>query len=286
MWSSSGRWGGVLAFSGALVAACGSSSAGDPHAAAGSGAAGAFTRAGDGNGNGAGGANASGGASGTSGETGARGGGVNANGGASGTPGGAGAAGAAQSGGMGGAGGAQNVFLAQLSLGQGGGPPRCFPRSLPSGLPGTPNDGQVSCFVAELKPGSCDCAQTARAPLPAAFLTAAVKQLAATGSCDGSSGVSCDALCGCEIVQASGTASNQSSDLYACQNELTPAPSVDGFCFIDQTRTDESGAPAPLGNPAIVAECPSNDQRLLRFVGAASPASGANMLLGCSGTAL
>jgi hypothetical protein len=174
----------------------------------------------------------------------------------------------------------------QLSLGQGGGPPRCFPRPLPSGLPGSDHDGLLSCFVAELKPGSCDCGETARVPLPSASFTAAVKQLAASGTCGGSSGVSCDTLCGCGIVQATGTASDHGSELYACQNDLTPAPSVNGFCLVDQTRTDASGAPAPLGNPAIVAECPSNYQRLLRFVGAATPASGANVLLGCTGTSL
>ena len=268
----------MLVFGGALLAACGSSSTGDPQAAAGGSAAGAFTQQG-----GSGGAGASAG--------------MNASGGASGTPGGAGAlggAGAAPSGGAGGAsgapsgsaGGAENAFIVQLSLGQGGGPPRCLPRTLPSGLPGSDHDGLVSCFVAELKPGSCDCAQTARVPLPAASLTAAVKQLTASGACGGSSGVSCDTLCGCGIVQATGTASDQSSELYACQNALTPAPSVNGFCFIDQTRTDASGAPAPLGNPAIVAECPASDPRLLRFVGAATPASGASVFLGCSGTSL
>lgn len=275
MWSSRGRWGGVLVVGCALVSACGGSSVDDPHGAAGGSAAGAFTQPGGSSGAGASGGMASGG--------------VNASGGASDTTGGAGAlggAGAAQSGGAGGASATENVFVVQLTLGQGGGPPRCFPRTLPSGLPGTSNDGLVSCFVAELKPGSCDCAQTARVPLPAASFTAAVKQLAASGVCGGSSGVSCDTLCGCGIVQATGTGSDPSSELYACQNELTPAPSVNGFCFIDQTRTDASGAPAPLGNPAIVAECPASDPRLLRFVGAATPASGASVFLGCSGTSL
>jgi hypothetical protein len=114
------------------------------------------------------------------------------------------------------------------------------------------------------------------------MLTATTKQMQSTGSCGGSSSVSCDSLCGCEIIQTPGVASDQSSELYACQNELTVAASVNGFCVIDQMLTDASGAPAPLGNPAIVAQCPSNNKRLLRAVGAGTPASGATTFIACT----
>jgi hypothetical protein len=107
-----------------------------------------------------------------------------------------------------------------------------------------------------------------------------------TGGCGGDSGASCDTFCGCEIEQTPGVATDHGSDLYACQNEVTAAASVDGFCVIDQGRTDESGAPAPLGNPAIVADCPANEKRLLRFVGAGWPATGAMAFIGCTGTAV
>ena len=284
---SGGRWGFVLGMASASVSACSSSSGGDSHGASGAAAAGASAQQG-----GTGGSSASGGSSGSraSGGSDATG-GTSASGGAGGQvivgQGGTGAgSGGAQSGGAqgGGAGGAQNVFIDQIVTGQGGGPPLCFPRSVPTGLPGSANDGQASCFIAELKPGSCDCTQTARAPLPAPSLTAVETRLQQSGACGGASGVSCDTFCGCEIVQTPGVASDQSSDLYACQNEVTPAAGVNGFCMVDQMRTDASGAPAPLGNPAIVSECPSNQKRLLRFVGAGDPASGTSLFIGCTGS--
>jgi hypothetical protein len=136
--------------------------------------------------------------------------------------------------------------------------------------------------IAELKPGSCDCSQAARAPLGASILSASKKQLKAAGACDNTGTESCDTFCGCEIEQAPGLASNQGSQLYACQNELEPSATVSGFCEIDQTRTDENGAPAPLGSSALVSECPANSKRLLRFVGAAEPASDASLFIGCT----
>ena len=177
------------------------------------------------------------------------------------------------------------MFIDQVAVGQGGGPPKCLPRSLPTGLPGTANDGQVSCIVAELKAAPCDCMQPARAALPSSSLSAMVKQLQANGSCGGNSGIGCDTICGCEITQAAGTASDQNSALYACQNEVTVAAGVNGFCVIDQLRTDAAGAPAPLGNPDLVSECPSNWKRLLRFVGVGTPASDASVFLSCTGAA-
>jgi hypothetical protein len=70
--------------------------------------------------------------------------------------------------------------------------------------------------------------------------------------------------------------------LYACQNDVTTPTNVVGFCLIDQMLTDDGGAPAPLGNPELVAECPSNERRLLRFVGAETPAAGSLIFLGCT----
>lgn len=189
--------------------------------------------------------------------------------------------GGTQDGEAGGAGG--TLFVNQILQGQGGGPLKCLPRALSVGPPGSANDGRVSCVVAELKPEGCDCSQTARAPLSASVLSATRRQLQLTGSCGGNNGASCDSFCGCGIEQPPGVASDHGSELYACQNDLTVAASVNGFCMIDQERTDESGAPAPLGNPAIVAECPANQKRLLRFVGAGQPATGAMTFLACPG---
>ena len=276
---SGGQLGIVFGLSCALLCACASNSDGDPHGA--SGAATATAGAAAQGGTSANGGASSGGAQvGESGDSGDSG-----NAGDAGSSGGSASAGdtgsAGDSSSSAGSGGAQNIFLAQVVLETGGGPPHCLPRSLPSGLPGSADDGQANCLIAELKPGSCDCTQTARAPLRVAILTATKQQLQANQACGGTSGVSCDSFCGCEIVQAPGIASDQGSELYACQNEPTPASSVNGFCLIDQMRTDESGADSPLGSAALVSECPTNQKRRLRFVGAGLPSSGATTFLGC-----
>lgn len=283
---SGGRWAVVLGLVSALVSACDSSAGSDPQGAAGT--AGDSAELGGSAGDSAelGGSGAQlGGSGGRTSASGGSGGKVTIGQGGSATANGGTHAGG--SGGSGGSIGTENIFLDQIIVGQGGGPQKCLPRSLPTGLPGSANDGQATtCMIIELKPGSCDCSQTARAALPKSILNAAQTQLKASGACGGASGTSCDTFCGCELAQAPGTASDHSSALYACENELTPSASVNGFCVVDQLRTDASGAPAPLGNPAIVSECPANQKRLLRFVGAGAPASGASLFLGCTSASL
>jgi hypothetical protein len=258
---SGGRLGFVLGLASALVGACSSSSTGDPHGV--SGAEGSTA-----------GASAHGGTSGAGGTS-----------SVDGTAGKvvAGSAGSGDSGDSGDSGGAQNLYVVQIVNGQAGGPAHCLPRSLPVGLPGTADDGRIPCMIAEFKPGSCDCSQTARAPLGSAMLTATRSRLLSLGACGGDTGVGCDSFCGCEIVQAPGLANDQSSELYACQNEVSVAASINGFCLIDQNRKDGGGAPAPLGNAVLVAECPANQKQLLRFVGASAPESEALAFLGCPG---
>jgi hypothetical protein len=179
--------------------------------------------------------------------------------------------------------GAGSIFVEQIVVAQGGGPAHCLPRSLPSGPPGASNDGRVRCLVAEFKPEPCDCAQAGRAPIREQATSAMTTQLRSNGVCGGDTGQSCDSFCGCEIIQAPGVASDSASELFACQNELTTAEGVDGFCLIDQARVDANGTPAPLGNAALVAECPKNSKSLLRFVGAGYPAVNATLFIGCTG---
>ena len=278
---------GLLGVMLCLLSACSSKSSGDVPAASGtagsSGPAGSSGASSNGGGPAHGGSNSAGSTSeagSTSGSGGTAGKVIVGEGGAS--DGGTENADSGASGSVGASGGAQNTFINQLVLTQAGAPSKCLPIALPVGLPNSENDGRVSCFIAELKPGPCDCSQTARAALPASVLTATKKQMQANGSCDGDGGVSCDALCVCEIDQTLGVATDPDSALYACQNDLTVAAGVDGFCLVDQSRTDANGAPAPLGNPALVSQCPSNEKRTLRFVGAGQPVSGATAFLGCT----
>jgi len=274
--ANAGRVGWALVLTSALLGACASSSNGEPHGAA--GAAGAANSSGS--------AGVSGGAAGQGGEAPQSGGHAGHAGHAAGATGGNGAsAGVATGGDAGGSGdlGPGSIFVDQIVVAQGGGAPRCLPRELPSGLPGTSEDGRVRCLVAEFKAESCDCSQAGHAPIREQAVATMTTALQSTGVCGGNTGPSCDSFCGCEIVQAPGIASDSGSELYACQNELTTAEGVDGFCLIDQARVDANGAPAPLGNAALVAECPKNWKSLLRFVGAGYPASSAMLFIGCTG---
>lgn len=177
-------------------------------------------------------------------------------------------------------------FIAQIAVGQGGGTAHCLTRELPTGKIGSESDGRVPCILAELEANACDCSQAARKALDGARLTAMKKQLQLVGACGSNSGVDCEAFCGCEIAQAPGTAGDPDSGLHACQNDVTPDSEVNGFCVIDQGRTDENGAPAPLGNPTLVAECSANARRLLRFVGQSTPRPDAKLFLSCTAPAL
>ncbi len=77
--------------------------------------------------------------------------------------------------------------------------------------------------------------------------------------------------CFCEIAQTTGAA------LADCQNSTTPMASTNGWCYIDT-----SGA-TPIGNPALVAHCPSTEQRDVRFVGSGQPESGSTVFITCEG---
>jgi hypothetical protein len=101
--------------------------------------------------------------------------------------------------------------------------------------------------------------------------------------CGGSGHISCADYCLCEIVQTAGTASDATSALYACQNQVTLAdPTVAGFCYVDTERTDASGASDPLGSDAVVADCGTGMHRKIRFVGPDTPLSNGIMFISCA----
>jgi hypothetical protein len=178
------------------------------------------------------------------------------------------------------AGAPSNLYIDELRTNN---PDACLPRELPFGATGGPNEGRVACAIAELHFDACDCEQPGRAALSDALLTAVVGHAEQLGSCGGASGVACDSACGCELVQLAGTAVDTSSELYACQNELTPAQDLAGFCVIDQERM-EGGGPAPIGDHAIVADCPASTQRRIRFLGQDLPSASATVFIACTGS--
>jgi hypothetical protein len=157
--------------------------------------------------------------------------------------------------------------------------PRCLPRALPV----DPLTGQVSCSIVESMPrpssGACECDAAARRHEPSAGTRAAVlRELQYNAHCGGPSSPPCEEMCLCEIEQYA------DDDLRVCQTARSvPASMPPGFCYIDPL---ESSDPNNAGEAAaLVAHCPTSQRRLLRFIGADTPASGATTMIGCTAAA-
>ena len=150
---------------------------------------------------------------------------------------------------------AVGAIVDRLMLALGG---QCLPRSL------TPNaEGQVPCLIIEAKIGADGCTAPARKPVDAAHVAAvetAEKDPANPGWQEY-----------CEIEQLAG------AGLDECQNDPVDDGSVDGWCYVDQTSVP------PLGNGEIVAQCPSTEKRIIRFVGDGQGVPGATLFITCAG---
>jgi hypothetical protein len=169
-----------------------------------------------------------------------------------------------------------------------GGP--CLPEPL------TPaSDGTFPCAVSDVTPNApqgsaactAACAAAARTPATSSQYAALEGNPEYAQTCmtlpDGGRGT-VDSCCACEITQLTdtlglGTAAYQcggvpQEPLQACgcltgndQTLTLGTTPVDGWCYIDATED--------VGNPALVSNCPSTDQRKIRFVGAGTPTGSA-----------
>ncbi|MEO6602045.1 MAG: hypothetical protein ABIQ16_19350 [Polyangiaceae bacterium] len=139
----------------------------------------------------------------------------------------------------------------------------CLPRAIQT----DPTTHQVLCTMIEAQVSGCgDCTAQGRAPADPDIAAAVRRQLKDSGHCDGPKQPACSTFCQCEIKQEEGP------DLEACrQNHDVPA----GFCYVDDPTS------------TLVAGCPANDKRLLRFVGGSdgskTPAPGAIAFIACVG---
>jgi hypothetical protein len=134
------------------------------------------------------------------------------------------------------------------------------PRCLPS-APKTDANGQVACLVLEGRRtgGSCSCDPSAgRSAVAPEFLVLALEEVQ-----DDPTFANVD--CMCEITQTSGAA------LDDCRSSTYPTSN--GWCYVDATQGPKEAA--------IVAGCPANEARELRFVGKGEPAPGAALFIRC-----
>jgi hypothetical protein len=144
---------------------------------------------------------------------------------------------------------------------------QCFPGTLP-----IDEAGSVPCIILEgsnTGGGTCSCAaKDARLPVPPehqdALQLAKSHELAALRNLN----------CFCEVAQLSG------AERTACKTDPSDAVSVggelvSGWCYVDPAQ--ESGVGA-----AVVAKCPEDEKRLLRFVGKGEPRSGTSTAVICA----
>ncbi|WP_437607943.1 hypothetical protein WMF20_44815 [Sorangium sp. So ce834] len=145
---------------------------------------------------------------------------------------------------------------------------QCLPRTL------TPDDNkQVSCLILEARnsQGQCGCdPATGRAAVPPdATRFAAVEEVLALDIAKVSGWD-----CVCEIQQLKEGAAE------ACRTNVNDNVEADGqpvhgWCYVDPS--------IKVGDPAIVADCPSTERRKIRFTGKGEAQQGSTLFITCSG---
>lgn len=158
---------------------------------------------------------------------------------------------------------------------------QCLPRTLTP----DPTTGAVPCLILEARTvpaaqaASCNlCTGVGRQPVQPDHVPA--QQAAQQDPLDATDMWNCF----CEILQEANTSSTPCTmdatgcDLWSCQNDVNAVSTANGWCYVD-----DSGA-TPLGNPAIVKNCPSTEKRQIRFVGMGQPVPNSTVFITCEGT--
>ena len=151
---------------------------------------------------------------------------------------------------------------------------KCLPRRLEP----APDSGQVPCRIVEALPPE-RCAEAVALPgrtkLDGGNIVQELRRsLQAQDRCDASSSAECEQWCFFEIDQLDGM--NPGEPLHSCQNGLESGlDGTAGYCYVD--------ADQGIGSPELLRNCPATEQRLLRFVGADTPRSGATTFYACRG---
>jgi len=156
---------------------------------------------------------------------------------------------------------------------------QCLPRPLPvESDPAAAAFGKVPCAVVEATPengDACGCdtghGRSDFGATDATLRSAVREELRQEGRCDAGTGPKCNDFCLCKLDALSGPA------LDACQNGRENG-SMFGYCYVDPAQG--------IGDPALVAECPAQNRRSLRFVGEGVPANGSITFMACEGAAV
>jgi len=129
-------------------------------------------------------------------------------------------------------------------------------------------EGRTACSVITASSsGSCVCpAAQGLSKAPDTAVAPVLEELASVGYCG--PGMSCDALCLCELDQLDG------AELAACQTD-DQAPESPGFCYLNAVKGE-----AHAGRAALAQDCVGASPRRIRFTGGA-PAQSSIALLYC-----
>jgi hypothetical protein len=170
-----------------------------------------------------------------------------------------------------------NIYVSSIRLGA---PPNCLPRPLSVDAMGALTD---QCLIAEAvvpASGACACDEAhGRRTLDAthpAVPDAIAAFMAEELGCNSEGMPPCSAFCVCEIAYFTG------AELKLCETSLEDPGTEYGVCYVDASL-DLDGDGTPDDNPELVASCPASEKRMLRFMGAGVPASGAELFFSCGG---
>jgi hypothetical protein len=158
---------------------------------------------------------------------------------------------------------------------------RCLPRALSPA-----QDGTVPCTLVETVPepdGACVCDPTTARRVPDERTSSLIRAelMRDRGRGCGASDPTCEKACLCEVLQVQQVpGQDPESALRECQQEPDDGVSgVEGWCYVANTETQH------IGNPEIVAGCPSTERQLLRFVGQRLAAD-STTFIACQGSSL
>ena len=151
-------------------------------------------------------------------------------------------------------------------------------------------DGRVLCQVVEVtaRGSVAPCADRlpGRAKLDKDVEDAVREKMENLEMCNTPGGRPCEDFFLCKLTPA------EEGDAYeSCLNDVANVQ-ASGYCYIDGMRTDANGDPDPLGNPALVSDCPETKRRLLRIVSPTDapvnerlPWPGSTIFVACQGAA-
>lgn len=144
---------------------------------------------------------------------------------------------------------------------------QCLPRKL-----SPDQDGNVPCLVLEASKttGEC-CTAPGRVEITKTIDGGPNPLYNAVEAAQEAEFADPDWNCFCQIEQLAGNEACLTND------DPQAAAQEDGWCYIDGATSP------PVGDPKLVATCPPDERRLIRFVGGGDPASGSTVFITCSG---